>query len=106
MNGMTQSVQSHTDGIDQKGHVINDNLDHTVPRLPAVNFGRGVVDTQAGVPSDSVLCKLKVSHGCPVKVVQGSQFQILSGHSMVIGLEKGPCVLDLARWKSFPGKIR
>ena len=105
MNGMTQSVQGHADGIDQKGHVINDNLDHTVPRLPAVNFGRGVVDTQAGVPSYSALCKLKVSQGCPVKVVQGSLFQILGGYSVVIGFEKGPCALDLCRWKPFPGKI-
>ena len=68
VGGQPSLVERHADRVDQKRHVIRDNLDDGVRRLPAVLLQLWVVDVDFRASGFSLLSKIEVRYGCAIQV--------------------------------------
>ena len=89
VDGEPQPVAGHGQRIHQKGHVIGDDLDDAVQRMPAVLLRVGVVRTDPGFTARPVPEQAPVRKRSAVEIGGAALDQILGGDMTVVVLDKG-----------------
>ncbi len=84
VHGQTLAVDFHGDRIDQEGHVVVDDLDHGMGRLPAVFVQARVVDTQFGRATGKGAGEMPVRQRGAVQVGQRAFGQVVGRHLAVV----------------------
>ena len=80
MHAQPVPVQLHGHAVDQEGHVVVDDLDDGVGRLPAMLLEARVVDAQLGLARSALLAEAEVGQGGTIKVERVALDQITGRH--------------------------
>jgi hypothetical protein len=78
------AIDLHRDRVDQERHVVVDDLDHGVRRLPAVFVQPRVVDAQLGCTAGEAAREVPVRQRRTVQVGQRALGQVFGGHLAVV----------------------
>ena len=93
LDGEAEPVQSHRQGVDEKGEVLVDDLDDGVRTLPAVLFEVGVVDPDRRASGPVPLQQLPVGDDRTHQVGDALCLEVGRGNVPVVEAQQG---LDLA----------
>ena len=88
IDGKTRPVQPVSDRIDEKRHVVVDDLDHRAAGLPALRRGLGIEDAQLRPGGFALGGKPAQAHGRAVKVGDRALDDILRRDALVIELDE------------------
>ena len=89
VQGQPLAVHFHGDRVDQEGHVVVDDLDDRMRRLPAVLFGPRVVHPQAGRTGTIAARKMQLRQCRPVEIGHSPLGQIFRRHLAVEAPDEG-----------------
>ena len=88
MNAEAVPVQLLADAVDEKWHIVVDDLDHGMGRLPAILFELRVVDAQLGLARRTVLTEAQLCQSGAVQIEWIALGQILGRHVTEISPDK------------------
>jgi hypothetical protein len=89
VNAVALPTQLHRDRVDQERHVVADDLDHRVPRLPAVLLEVRVVEADLGLAVRALLGKAPLRERGAVEVERAAAGEVLRRHPAVVLAHKG-----------------
>lgn len=93
---VTKTVQRHCDRVDEKRHIVGDDLNDRCVRVPAVPIDRGVEDPNDGNAATAVSTRRDMIQGRRSQCLRIAITQIFLGHVGEVGPEEsGP-----AAWQS------
>ncbi len=97
MDHQAQPVERHADRIDQERHVVIDDLDHTVGRLPAMLLDMRVVDPDPRLADPALLAEAQMGERCAIEIQGIAIDQIARRHGAVVMLQEDLGLAGLRR---------